>query len=280
MLRVLRFDFRERRDNGSEGWLLVPLMHETNGSLGLPPTAARVDCFVKSPQDPMHIAFGGRVTPEGKAWLNMSDYDGVVLMHSWNISSEHCFCLDFRRLVENAGGDLDFSFSTGRKLQLRLVLSAEPPTWPVDFVSACPQTPTLRKATLEQALFERFPTRTETWMQEAIVAYYQFLDLQAEALQKGGIGFSPSPQIDAIWHVHLSLSEQYSDDCTYRYGEVVPHRPTLNPEQSRDSYGRAFEEIFGKRHTISTEFWPLPATKRLRGDGVMKEEYSCEHGRY
>jgi len=274
MLRTTRFDFGE--EGGSEGWMLLPLLHGPTGCLELPPAKARVECFMKSPQDAMHVAFGGCITPEGTAWLNASECEGAIVAHSWNVSPEHCFCTDFHRVVETAGGDLDFSFGSGKKLRLHLVLSAKPPTWPDEFVTGISQSPDVRSARLEDALFERFGTRTESWIRDAIVAYHQFMDLQAAALKDGVPGYSPSPQIDAVWHVHLSLLDQYAEDCTDRYGIVIPHRVVASLSQSRAAYDRAFEAVFKTRGTVSTEFWPLPEAKRLRTEISVKTEYSCE----
>ena len=274
MIRTTRFDFRE--EGGSEGWILIPLIHEATGRLRLPPTKARVDCFMKFPNDPLHLAFGGCITPEGTAWLNISECEGAIVAHSWHISSEHCFCLNFNLFVENAGGELQFTFSSGKKLRMHLVLSAEPPMWPHDFVPGKPQSSDVRKASLENALFERFGTRTEVWVRDAVVAYHQYMDLQATALQGGSPAYSPSPQIDAIWHVHLSLPDQYAEDCMDRYGIVIPHHVVSSLAQSREAYCRAFEAVFKRRGTVSTEFWPVPESKRLRPEVETKAEYSCE----
>jgi len=108
------------------------------------------------------------------------------------------------------------------------------------------------------------------YAQAAVREYRQFLALKVGYKGKGdtkSIGYSPSEQIDDVWHTHISFLRRYQCDTLYltREEKVIEHLPVLS-EDSRRAYNNAYyarKFKLGMMKAIPVldeleRFWPNP----------------------
>jgi uncharacterized membrane protein YgcG len=95
------------------------------------------------------------------------------------------------------------------------------------------------------------------WFEEMLV----FLDLAADSKKM----LSPPKAVDAAWHAFLLHTRDYEAYCRERFGRVLHHDPTGEPDPQ--AYRRAY-----KRRTAwgggppDPLVWPVPAGTRERED--------------
>ena len=248
----MRFDLvaTDKKDIGLEGWILLHLLQDLRtGCLKPPPVGAHVDCFLRTCPESIYKRSKGLITPSSQLSMTVSG---------------HGFTANLDRFLQEVGGPL-LLVSPVTSFGFYAVLSDKDATWPEKFERMEEK----RESVLKRTLQDRFPTKTEEWVAQAVASYRQFLDLQVGALQAKSDAFSPSVEIDKIWHVHLSFHEEYVQDCLEWYGMIVPHRPVIDDDVCKRGYARAFELRFQKGGTIAVDFWPLPGNKRKRDEGAL-----------
>mmetsp|Transcript_11271 Transcript_11271/g.25190 ORF Transcript_11271/g.25190 Transcript_11271/m.25190 type:complete len:167 (+) Transcript_11271:2-502(+) len=115
---------------------------------------------------------------------------------------------------------------------------------------------------LVRVVAARFPDQSESWVKRAVRQYRYFVDLKVDA-RLAKQQFSPSLEIDKIWHAHLSFTKRYQCDMLLltQGNGIVEHNP-MSFELSAKFYRKAHDE-HSKRMaelniTVDREFWPKP----------------------
>ena len=102
--------------------------------------------------------------------------------------------------------------------------------------------------------------------QAAVAEYRHFLDLKAGYKGKGdtkSAGYSPSEQIDDVWHTHISFLRRYQCDTLYltRGKKVIEHSPVLS-DDSRRRYNKAYfahsKKMSKEGRSVDSRFWNPP----------------------
>ena len=92
----------------------------------------------------------------------------------------------------------------------------------------------------------------KAWFGEMLI----FLDLCARSDEM----LSPPPDVDAAWHAFLLHSRDYEAYCNERYGRVIHHQPTGEPDPA--AYRRAYEHRrdYASSHEPRSDAWALPVS--------------------
>ena len=98
---------------------------------------------------------------------------------------------------------------------------------------------------------------------KAIEEYRRFIYLACIA----GHMVTPSEEVDAVWHLHLTYSQSYWKDlCRDTLERPLHHGPTRGGAEARERYREAYgqtltsyEAAFGE--TPPAAFWPEPAAR-------------------
>jgi uncharacterized membrane protein YgcG len=98
------------------------------------------------------------------------------------------------------------------------------------------------------------------WFGEMLV----FLDLCATS----GEMLSPPKPVDAAWHAFILHTRDYEAYCKERFGRVIHHQPTGEPDPS--AYARAFEARSGSG-AMDTTIWAIPAAATVAGGAAPSE---------
>jgi hypothetical protein len=105
------------------------------------------------------------------------------------------------------------------------------------------------------------------WFDEMLV----FVDMAAESEEL----ISPPKQVDKAWHAFLLHTRDYESYCKERFGRVIHHQPS--PEPDPEAYRRAYE----RRHELGTPadplMWAVPAGL-VAGGFVAQEGEQEEEG--
>jgi hypothetical protein len=86
------------------------------------------------------------------------------------------------------------------------------------------------------------------WFDEMLV----FLDLAAESDKM----ISPPKAVDAAWHAFLLHTRDYEAYCNERYGRIIHHQPTGEPDP--DAYRRAYEKRRSFPGSPDPLIWAVP----------------------
>jgi len=104
------------------------------------------------------------------------------------------------------------------------------------------------------------------YAQAAVAEYRHFLDLKAGYKGKGdtkSAGYSPSEQIDDVWHTHISFLRRYQCDTLHltRGKKVIEHSPVLS-DDSRRRYNKAYyahsKKMSKEGKSVDSRFWNPP----------------------
>jgi len=104
------------------------------------------------------------------------------------------------------------------------------------------------------------------YAQAAVKEYRHFLALKAGYKGKGdtkSAGYSPSKQIDDVWHTHISFLRRYQCDTLYltRGKKVIEHSPVLS-DDSRLRYNKAYyahsKKMSKEGRSVDSRFWNPP----------------------
>jgi hypothetical protein len=112
---------------------------------------------------------------------------------------------------------------------------------------------------------------TETarrWFDEMLV----FLDMAAESDEL----ISPPKQVDKAWHAFLLHTRDYEAYCKERYGRVIHHQPTAEPDP--DAYRRAYERRTAMDTPVDPLMWAVPAGIATGGFVAQENEEDEEAG--
>lgn len=103
-------------------------------------------------------------------------------------------------------------------------------------------------------LFERLVGRVQKdegvdkEMAERIVnSTLRFLDMCAKNPEKR---FSPSPLVDAGWHVFILYTQDYAEFCKKTAGRFIHHEPNDNPNIQMNTGGACATVVFMKENNI------------------------------
>ena len=115
-----------------------------------------------------------------------------------------------------------------------------------------------------QDLFDTLsPARlTATKARAVLQEYRRFLHLAAT----GPGPTVPSPQIDAVWHLHLVDTRAYADWCDKALGRFIHHSPGRAPQRNDPAYAQTlarYRATFG--HPPPPRIWPSPMMLRAAG---------------
>jgi hypothetical protein len=112
------------------------------------------------------------------------------------------------------------------------------------------------------------------WFREML----RFLDLVADSREF----LSPPRSVDVAWHAFILHTRDYESYCRERYGRVIHHQPTGEPDPG--AYQRAYERRSRDREPINHGIWDAPpglgiglATGAIVG-GSHEDEEDDEHG--
>jgi hypothetical protein len=86
------------------------------------------------------------------------------------------------------------------------------------------------------------------WFNEMLI----FLDLAADSKDF----ISPPGPVDAAWHAFILHTRDYEAYCRERFGRVIHHEPTVEPDP--DAYRRAYERRARQGQT-DPAIWAVPA---------------------
>jgi hypothetical protein len=88
------------------------------------------------------------------------------------------------------------------------------------------------------------------WFGEMLI----FLDLCARSDDM----LSPPPDVDKAWHAFLLHSRDYEAYCKERFGRVIHHQPTGEPDP--DAYRRAYDRRreYANTSTADPGLWAVP----------------------
>lgn len=104
----------------------------------------------------------------------------------------------------------------------------------------------------------------------AVEEYKAFFDIKVanedrELDEEGFTGYSPSEEIDAVWHTHISFLKRYQCDTLYLTGRkrVIEHSPLLYMYMdAADNYNRSYEahetKMSEQGKQVNTDFWTEP----------------------
>jgi hypothetical protein len=87
------------------------------------------------------------------------------------------------------------------------------------------------------------------WFREML----RFLDLVADSNDF----LSPPRSVDVAWHAFILHTRDYEAYCRDRYGRIIHHRPTGEPDPG--AYQRAYERRSRDREPINHAIWDAPA---------------------
>ena len=96
-----------------------------------------------------------------------------------------------------------------------------------------------------------------TWFNEMLV----FLDLVAESTDF----LSPPQAVDVAWHAFLLHTRDYEAYCRERFGRVIHHEPTGEPDPK--AYRRAYDRR-ARQGELDPAIWAVPV---LGGAAVASE---------
>jgi hypothetical protein len=88
----------------------------------------------------------------------------------------------------------------------------------------------------------------EAWFRELLV----FLDMVAAS----SAFISPPEKVDVAWHAFLLHTRDYEAYCLERFGRVIHHQPTGQPDPA--SYRRAYQQRSGAG-AMDSAIWGMPA---------------------
>lgn len=111
----------------------------------------------------------------------------------------------------------------------------------------------------------------------AVQEYRRFVFLAVT----GGRSVTPSREVDAVWHLHLTYTRNYWDRfCGQVLGRPLHHEPTPGGREAAAGYRRAYAEtkalyvrVFGE--TPPEDFWP-PEDERFHTDIRVMRGRSAE----
>jgi hypothetical protein len=86
------------------------------------------------------------------------------------------------------------------------------------------------------------------WFNEMLI----FLDLVADSKDF----ISPPGPVDAAWHAFILHTRDYESYCRERFGRVIHHEPTGEPDP--DAYHRAYERR-ARQGQLDPAIWAVPA---------------------
>jgi hypothetical protein len=98
------------------------------------------------------------------------------------------------------------------------------------------------------------------WFDEMLV----FLDMAAESDEL----ISPPKQVDKAWHAFLLHSRDYEAYCKERYGRIIHHQPTGEPDPN--AYRLAYERRTALDTPVDPLMWAVPAA--LATGGFVAQE--------
>jgi hypothetical protein len=103
-----------------------------------------------------------------------------------------------------------------------------------------------------------------TWFNEMLV----FLDLVADSKDF----ISPPGPIDVAWHAFILHTRDYESYCRERFGRVIHHEPTGEPDPH--AYRRAYDRR-ARQGRLDPAIWAVPA---VGGAAVASEAGSGDDG--
>ena len=115
---------------------------------------------------------------------------------------------------------------------------------------------------LEGVVKSRYPDRSNSDIKEVVQEYVYFLELKKELSDYKSQLFTPSVEIDKVWHAHLSFLDRYQRDIqalTKVENKVFEHNPVLGA-QARERYittrDAHAERMLTKSKPVDIKFWP------------------------